>query len=166
MDWLRIRSEFAQRFGKYKYVLLIIAVGIFLMLLPSGNESEPVVATPSDAQNTDSMEEKLELILCQIRGVGKVKVLLTEETGAETVYQVDAERTEGDGTLRMKQETLILSANGGQSGLVRTVSPPTYLGAIIVCQGADSPTVRLAVANAVSAVTGIGMDRISVLEMK
>ena len=112
------------------------------------------------------MEEKLEQILSQIRGVGKVQVLITEQTGSETIYQVDEDRSEGDGSLRTKKETVIVSGGGSQSGLVQTVTPPTYLGAIIVCQGAGSPEVRLAVSNAVSAVTGISMDRISVLEMK
>ena len=40
------------------------------------------------------------------------------------------------------------------------------VGAIIVCQGGDSPTVRLNIVEAVSNVTGIGSDRITVLKMK
>jgi len=36
----------------------------------------------------------------------------------------------------------------------------------VVCQGADDPAVRLAVSQAVSSVTGISTDRISVLKMK
>ena len=50
--------------------------------------------------------------------------------------------------------------------MVRTIVPPVYLGAIIVCQGGDSPAVRLAVVEAVSNVTGIGSDRITVEKMK
>lgn len=166
MDWLKMRKQYSEYFEKYKYVLLIIAVGIFLMVLPSQKEASPATEEPATIQSYVSMEEKLERILSQIRDVGKVRVMLTEQTGSETIYQVDEDRTEGEGSLRVKTETVILSGSGTHSGLVQTVTPPTYLGAIIVCQGAGSPTVRLAVANAVSAVTGIGMDRISVLEMK
>ena len=72
----------------------------------------------------------------------------------------------GEGNDRIKSETVITSSGGVQSGLIRTVTPPTYLGAIIVCQGGGNPSVRLAVANAVASVTGLGLDRISVLEMK
>lgn len=166
MDWLKVRTQVTERFDKYKYVLLIVAVGIILMVFPSQSERESVTAEPVALPTQESTEEKLEIILSQIRGVGKVQVMLTEQTGSETLYQVDEDRTEGEGSLSIKRETVILSGSGVQSGLVQTVTPPTYLGAIIVCQGAQSPAIRLAVANAVSAVTGIGLDRISVLEMK
>lgn len=166
MDWMMIRSRISQQFDRYKYVLLIIGVGILLMLLPTQSEAKPASNTSVQNQETVPVEERLEQILSQIRGVGKVQVLITEQTGSETIYQVDEDRTEGNGSLREKSETVIVSGGGTQEGLVQTVTPPTYLGAIIVCQGAGSPEVRLAVTNAVSAVTGIGMDRISVLEMK
>ena len=166
MDWMKIRSRISQQVSQYKYVLLIIGVGILLMLLPTQSETKQESDLTGQAKTDASVEVKLEQILSQIRGVGKVRVLITEQTGSETVYQVDEDRTEGDGSLRLKKETVIVSGGGIQSGLIQTVTPPTYLGAIIVCQGAGSPEVRLAVTNAVSAVTGIGMDRISVLEMK
>lgn len=166
MDWMKIRSRISQQVSQYKYVLLIIGVGILLMLLPTQSEAKQEPDLTMQTKTDASVEEKLEQILSQIRGVGKVHVLITEQTGSETVYQVDEDRTEGDGSLRLKKETVIVSGGGIQSGLIQTVTPPTYLGAIIVCQGAGSPEVRLAVTNAVSAVTGIGMDRISVLEMK
>ena len=39
-------------------------------------------------------------------------------------------------------------------------------GAVVVCQGADQPAVRLDVTNAVAAYTGLGSDKISVIKMK
>ena len=54
----------------------------------------------------------------------------------------------------------------GQTGLVRQVLPATYRGAVVVCQGADDPRIRLAIVEAVSMATGLGADRISVLKMK
>lgn len=166
MDWVTQRKNLSAAFSKYKYVLLIVALGIFFMILPGGEDSEPVTATLPVAESEASITEQLCEILGQIQGVGKVKVLITEQTGAETVYQVDEDRTEGSDSLSVRTETVILSGDGEETGLIQTVTPPTYLGAIIVCQGADSPSVRLAVANAVSAVTGISTDRISVLKMK
>ena len=166
MDWLKARKRVSELFDKYKYVLLIVSLGIFLMLIPSEPKEDTQVSTPAATIPAESVEEKLEKILCQIRGVGKVQVMLTEQTGSETVYQTDVDRTDGEGSGRLKEETVIVSGGGAQSGLVQSVTPPTYLGAIVVCQGAGSPGVRLAVVNAVSAVTGLGADRISVLEMK
>jgi len=39
-------------------------------------------------------------------------------------------------------------------------------GAVVVCEGAENPTVQWNVTNAVSAYTGLGSDKISVIKMK
>lgn len=39
-------------------------------------------------------------------------------------------------------------------------------GAVVVCEGAENPTVRLNVTNAVAAYTGLGSDKIRVMKMK
>ena len=93
--------------------------------------------------------------------------MLTEAAGSETIYQTDEDRSETSDAQNIRVETVIVSGSERtETGLVRTVVPPVYLGAIIVCQGGDSPAVRLSVAEAVSNVTGIGTDRITVLKMK
>lgn len=166
MDWVNQRKNITAAFSKYKYVLLIVVLGIVFMMLPEGEEEDSATAVQTVTAPEDTITEELCAILGQIEGVGKVKVMITEQTGAETVYQVDEDRTENADSLSVRKETVILSGNGTESGLIQTVTPPTYLGAIIVCQGADSPAVCLAVINAVSAVTGISTDRISVLKMK
>ena len=166
MDWLKSGSAVSEFIKKNKYVLLIVVLGMFLMAFPTGSKQDVPASSTLTLEPVVSVEEQLTIILGQIRGVGKVQVMITEQTGSETVYQTDEDRTDGEGSARIKKETVIVSSGGIQSGLVQTVTPPTYLGAIIVCQGAESPAVRLAVANAVSAVTGLGLDRISVLEMK
>jgi len=134
-----------------------------LMLWP-GKKDEPA-AVQSNAQNPQqlSVTEELCAILGQIRGVGRVRVMITEQTGARTHYQTDESGSE-DGDYDSR--TVLVSNGSSESGLVASVSPPVYLGAVVVCQGADDPAVRLAVSQAVSAVTGITTDRISVLKMK
>ncbi|MCD8389255.1 MAG: hypothetical protein LUC21_03710 [Oscillospiraceae bacterium] len=39
-------------------------------------------------------------------------------------------------------------------------------GAVVVCTGAESPSVRLNVTNAVSAYTGLGSDKITVMKLQ
>ena len=166
MDQLGLVQRVKTLFARYKYVILIVAAGIFLMSVPSGqprqDSQEPAAQTVED---TDIGKE-LEAVLSQIQGVGKVRVMVTELSSAETVYQTDAELdTEPDSTSQ-RSKTVVVSKDGDDTGLIRTVTPPTYLGAVIVCQGGDIPSVRLAVSQAVAAVTGISTDRITVLKMK
>ena len=167
MDWMNIAGRAKNLVGKYKYVLLILLLGILLMSLPEGSKEsmQPEISVPVPVYA--SKAEELEAILSQISGVGKVRVMLTEAAGSETIYQTDEDRSETSDAQNIRVETVIVSGSERtETGLVRTVVPPVYLGAIIVCQGGDSPAVRLSVAEAVSNVTGIGTDRITVLKMK
>ena len=43
---------------------------------------------------------------------------------------------------------------------------PQYLGAVVVCEGAASPQVRLDVLQAVAQFTGLSTDKISVLKLR
>ena len=61
---------------------------------------------------------------------------------------------------------MITGQNKQETGLVRQVIPPTYMGVVVVCEGADNPSLKLAIVDAVSKATGLGADRISVLKMK
>ena len=61
---------------------------------------------------------------------------------------------------------MITDSGRNQTGLIRQINPPVYLGAVIVCQGGDKPAVKLAVAEAVSRVTGLRSHQIVVLKMK
>ena len=166
MDWSEIKQNFLGTFGKYKYVILIICLGLLLMLLPSGDK-EPVEMNIKDSTaSKPTITEELSGILGQIQGVGRVRVMITEQQGSETVYQVDVDATSDTDRNTSKRETVLVSGSNGENGLIKSVTPPVYLGAIIVCQGGDDPVIKLAVSQAVSAVTGISTDRISVLKMK
>ena len=152
-------------FGKYKYPILVALVGLGLMLLPSEQEPTEPVEPPRAVEC--SLEEKLEALLGRIEGAGQVSVLLTEKEGSQTLYQTDSQ-TDADesGSRRTDDTVLIEDENRTESGLVRQTLSPVYRGAVILCQGADDPSVKLAVVEAVRCVTGLGADQISVQKMK
>ena len=152
-------------FGKYKYPMLVALVGLGLMLLPS--EQEPTEPAEPPRAVECSLEEKLEALLGRIEGAGQVSVLLTEKEGSQTLYQTDSQTDADDsGSRRTDDTVLIEDENRTESGLVRQTLGPVYRGAVILCQGADDPSVKLAVVEAVRCVTGLGADQISVQKMK
>ena len=80
----------------------------------------------------------------------------------------DSSATLGSGG-DVRQERQVLTVNRGsgrQEVVVTRRMYPVYQGAVVVCQGADSAAVRLAVTQAVSDLTGLGADHISVVKMK
>jgi stage III sporulation protein AG len=106
-------------------------------------------------------------MLSKIEGAGRVEVVLSVSTGEEIVYQTDHETDISDGKESIHSKTILISdSQRTQNGLVKQINPPIYLGAAITCQGADNPVVKLAIVDAVSTLTGLGADRISVLKMK
>lgn len=163
MDWIKTDGDGLSLLKKYRYVLIVVLAGILLMVLPGGKtEEEPKV--PVQQYQNESLEEALSRILSMIQGAGKVTVLLTEAAGREILYQVDTDAS-SSGEKDIKT-VLITDGSRTETGLVRRTDPPVYQGAIVVCQGADSPAVRLAIVEAVADATGLTTDQISVLKMK
>ena len=145
---------------KYQYVLLVALVGVFLMLVPQKQEEPRMQAVSySEIPAAPDLETELAEILGKISGVGKAEVLLTEASGADTIYQTDSTQSHWD-------TVTILGTNREEQGLVKQVLPPVYLGAIVACRGGDNAGVRLKVVEAVKSVTGLSSDCITVLKMK
>ena len=169
MDIKKLTSGILDRIGQYKYVLVVIFAGIVLMLLP-GKNSQTQIESQQTQQNipaVNDISQQLEEILSHIHGVGKVKVLLSVAKGEQTLYQTDNTCAEAEGRKDTKSQTVILTdGSRTEMGLIYQRNPPVYLGAVILAQGAENAQVKLLLVDAVSKVTGLGADKISVMKMK
>lgn len=166
MDWLTRSEKVRLWIKEYRYVILVLVLGILLMMLPQGKTEEKKddnVLIP-EKEAVETLQGQLEQLLSLVQGAGKVRVLLTEAEGERVIYQTDGEQGSQNST---RADTVIVSDSArAESGLVQQILPPSYMGAIILCQGADSASVRLSLIEAVSNATGLSSDRISVLKMK
>lgn len=148
---------------KYQYVLLVLLVGILLLAWPSGEESTSQTTTDTDEDSVvfdlPALEEELAQILSQIEGVGEADVVLTLSDGGKKVLATD----ESIGETSQETTTVIISNGSSQQSTVTVeLIYPTFQGALIVCDGGNSSTVRLAVVQAVGALTGLKSSQISV----
>lgn len=169
MDFMKLKTGIHEAIRKYKYVGIVLLVGMILMMIPgkdtTANNIEPkeIVAESEEA----SLEEKLEEILSFVKGAGKVKVMLSVLEGESTLYQTDSTHAQSENNADTRTQTIIITdSSRDESGLVYQRNPPVYQGAIILSQGADDPQVKLAIVDAVMDVTGLGADKISVLKMQ
>lgn len=152
---------------QYRYVVLVLLIGIGLMLLPESKKEEIQPSEPERASAEASTEERLSQILSRVEGAGCVEVMLTIAEGEKTLYECDEDLSTGDnGGTERREVVVVTDESRNEQGLVQQVNPPTYQGAVIVCQGADSPAVRLAIVEAVCDATGLTADKITVLKMK
>jgi len=167
MDLNNIRIRITEAFSKYKIIIFVLLIGIVFMLLPTGKKKTEAVTFEEQIVHTKTLDEELTAILCMIEGAGDVRVLLTEAIGEQTIYQLDEEASSGNNSASQRNKTVIITnKDKAQVGLVKQINPPQYLGAVIICKGADKPTVRLAIVDAVSKITGLSSDKISVIKMK
>lgn len=157
---------------KWKLPLLFGAAGILLLLIPAGKkaENETAVQTPvseASAYSLEQTERQLESILSEIDGAGRVRVMLTLSGSEERVYQQDEKRSDSESGSSREAVTVFQSAGSTEKTPVVTVTRyPVYKGALIVCDGAQSAAIKLAIVEAVSSLTGLGSDKITVIKMK
>ena len=167
MDWLTQTHNIREVFKKYRYVVLVLLAGLFLMLLPEGEKQQKSQESGAVVSQLDDLENRLESILSQLYGAGKVKVLLSEASGEKVIYQVNETKDTAESSQSLRRDTVIISGSDrAEQGLVTHTLAPAYMGAVVLCQGADSAAVRLSIIEAVSNATGLSTNHISVFKMK
>ena len=160
---------------KGKYAIAVLALGLVLILLPKTGQtkSDDTSQTESQAQRFDleAQEKKIESALSDIDGAGQVKVVLALSTDTRRVLAQDesAKTDTADNQSRTETTVKTVTVSGrstGESPVVLYNIYPQYQGALAVVQGADSAGVKLAVTKAISSLTGLGSDKITVVKMK
>ena len=155
---------------RYKYAILILLVGAGLLLWPGGSGHTAQTGqseAPPAYTAAETLRKDLEEILGQIQGVGTVRVLLTADSNGERQLAQNSELRYSGSTAAPEDysrtsETVLLDLNDQEAPIVTRILYPTYRGALVVCQGGDRADVRLAVTEAVSVLTGLSSDRITV----
>lgn len=154
---------------KYKFVFLILLAGILLLLMPAfssdGKAEQGVTANaPADSPfDLTELERKLTDILSKVEGAGKVSVVLTIKNGTREVLAQDVTTSEKEGAAEKTTTTVVTSkGSAGQEAVRLQQVYPTFQGALVVCAGGDNPTVHLQLVQAISALTGLGADKISI----
>ena len=100
--------------------------------------------------------------LAGILVVNAVTVTLTVKSGMEQVLAADRTTSVTERGNSVEERTVVVNNGSGQEAVVRLERYPVFQGALVVSQGADRAEVRLVLTQAVSALTGLGADRITV----
>lgn len=161
-------KDVLERFAKYKYALFILLLGVILMMLPSRSRKKQAVPAVEKTMiyEEQALEERLEQLIQEMEGAGKVQVLLTLDQSSCQGYQTDTRQKREPEYEETERKTVLASNGHGEDApIVTSTRYPLYRGAVVVCQGADRPTVKLNIVRAVSSATGLSSDKISVIKM-
>ena len=143
---------------KYRLAALVVLLGVVLMLLPTGGKAQTSGDSselPGETYSLEETEQRMAEVLGTIDGVGRVRIMLTLRAGSSLRLAEDSSLSDSIGG-QTKQEKQVLTVNRGsgrQEVVVTQQLYPTYQGAVVVCEGAGSSSVRLAVVPASAAQT-------------
>ena len=166
LQWKPQPGAVGKLLNQYKDVLRVIAAGILLLLWPTGDgEQKPDTGAQVETRedfDLEALEEKLSRTLSQVEGAGQVTVTLTVKRGMEQVLASDRTTSVTDRGSSVAEETVLVGSGGSQEAVLLSRNYPTFQGALVVCQGGDSAEIRLLLTQAVSSLTGLGADRVTV----
>ena len=158
-DFTKLKALGAKLLNNKLLLYLLLAAGALILIWPfdsSGGAHEPAASeiTPP-VFSVEEQETKIREAIKSIQGVGDAEVVLS--------LRGTASRDLAKGN----SEALVISAGGGtQSTVELRYLYPEYRGAVVICEGGDDPRVKLDVTSAVSILTGLGSDKITVVKMK
>ena len=140
---------------KITVILLAAALSIGVM---SYEPSAPTVTTSASA---DNLEQKLENILTQIKGAGKVKVLIVYKNDGTSNLAKDVEYTiDSDGSTINKS---VIVMGKDKEAIIVQKNIPDVQGVIVTAQGAYDDVVKENIKKAVEAALPVMAHRIEVL---
>ncbi|MCD8145341.1 MAG: stage III sporulation protein AG [Oscillospiraceae bacterium] len=176
VDWKALSRTWLKRGKEAKWTLLVVLVGVILLCLPTGKtaadgeetaETE-AVADSSEDFDLEAFEAKVETALAEIDGVGEVTVVLTLKSGFQQIYAANSSSdTDGDGGSESQTSVATVSTGSSTEEALEEVRLyPEFQGALVVCDGGNQASVRLAVTESIAALTGLSTEKISVCGRK
>lgn len=158
---------------KYKYIIAVIIVGIFFMSIPDVSDNKSSTLTANEINfDVKDFEARIEKILIECEGVGRVKVILSVDSGPEFVYAKDSkksQRAQQEGVVESDSDvkpTIMSEGSGKESPIKIKEMYPKFRGALVVCDGAEDAAVKRIVVDSIMSLTGLKSDSISVIKMK
>ena len=161
--------------------LVIFLVGVVIVIIAGSYILEPkedIIVSESNIYeifDADIFENKLAKILSEIDGAGDVKVMISYQTGVETVPLLDTkdnntvtEESDSDSKRRTEQnsvETSIIfnqEKSGNKIPYISKTIMPVVEGVIVTCDGGGDEIVRANVIKAVTVITGITANKVQV----
>lgn len=161
---------------KTDWIALALTGAILLIIaLPQKKENEVTKAeeivreevAPSGSNSQQEsyvsyLENRLEEILGQMEGVGKVKVMITVSDTGETVVEKDIRTTIDSET---QEETVFVEDNTGSYPYVGKEIMPSIEGIVVVAEGGGNATVAANISNAAMALFPVEAHKIIVVKM-
>lgn len=141
-------------FKKIKIEYIVVAALIVVVALIASSSFSFSKSDSTDAQNVSSyvteLEKKLSKSLSEVKGAGRVEVIISVESGFKSVYKESA-----DGLVLVNGKPVVV-----------TEGYPAITGVIIVAEGANNLSVKISLLSAARIFLNVGEEKIKILTRK
>lgn len=138
--------------------IAVVAVLAFSLVKPASTEAyedDEVISYVKDLEN------RLEKTLSEIKGAGNVSVVITVDSGKETIYASEKVTVSENGKTTVTESPILVN---GKPVVVKE-NYPEIVGVLIVAQGANSISVMKNIQQAAVSLLNINLSRIEILAM-
>ena len=143
---------------KYVFIAVLLIILVLLLTVKTDNKENLLI----DNQNYVTMlESKLEKALSTVDGAGKVKVVITVESGMETVLAMKTVKTETPNGIEIEETPVLI--NGKTVTLMEKY--PKITGVLIVLESTNFAVISR-IQEATTSLLDINLSQIEVLTMK
>lgn len=167
------------KLDKRKKIILIVllcVIALIIYFFPAQKNNETEVSISNNTEKTK--EEQLERVLSNIKGTGKVSVMITYLSSSEVVCastvkterNTVTEKTENGGIKEsekvVENKTPVTVDNGEKENpLIMVEKEPEIKGVIVVAQGAENIGVKMELQKAVVTVLQISPSQVEIFAM-
>lgn len=170
-----------KKIKKVKHLDIVIAVAVvglalvFALSVFGGSEEKAVKTNDVDYL---ALEDRVCEVLGQIKGAGKVRVMInfsdsgeivTATTNNSSIDKTTDTSTSGNRTTESKTDNVspvIIQKDGEDTPLIVKEIAPDVLGVVVVAEGADNVAVRINLLQAVQTLLNVDSNRVEIFTMK
>ena len=158
-SFLRLK-ELMQKENRARLAVLLGATAMLLLLLselftPSEKSAAASAVPAEESAYRQQLEQQLSDLIAQVEGAGRTTVMITLESGEETIYALDTLSGQ-----TQQQQTHVLLDDG--TALAQTVCTPRVCGVAVVCEGGGDVRVAARITELVGALLDVPSNRICV----
>lgn len=149
---------------------VVCAVVLLFYFVPMFSPSADNALPSSFSEYAGNLEKNLGTILSEIKGAGKVSVMITFESGVEQVYAYSTDTQTNKNTDGVKETSVTTEKNtivvsSGQPVVVKEIMP-LIKGVLVVADGANNISVKMNILKAVQALLELPTSKIEIFAKK
>ena len=146
------------------FIIAIISILIIICVFFSVSTEKKTTNTETDLITlyVTNLEEKLSKTLSKVSNAGDVSVVITVESGMETVLATKTVTTKTANGTEIEETPIIIN---GKTVVIKELYPK-IIGVLIVAKGADNIYVRTKIQQATVSLLNIELNQIEILTMK